>query len=37
MKTEVYENNLTIQKGEEMKVAPIQIMPVNKFQEHLRD
>ena len=35
MKTEVYENNLTIQKGEEMKVAPIQIMPVNKFQEHL--
>ena len=35
MNTEVYENNLVIKKGEEMKVAPVQTMPVNKFQEHL--
>jgi len=35
MSSEYYENDLTIKKGEEMKVAPVTFLPVNKFQDYL--
>jgi len=35
MKSEFYENKITIDKGEDMKLKPVSMMPFNKFQAYL--
>jgi hypothetical protein len=35
MSSEFYENNLSVETGDDMKVAPIKTMTTGQFQQHL--